>query len=103
MIAASYPRDMTGYGGQPPILRWPGDARVAVHFVMNYEDGGENCVLHSDPASKIFLSEIVGAVPFIGTRHTSTESIYEYGSRVGVWRFLDVIARVFAEQVPPTA
>lgn len=89
MTEPTYPRDMTGYGDAPPVLRWPGGARVAVQFVLNYEEGGENSVLHGDPASEIFLSEIVGALPFAGARHMSMESIYEYGSRVGVWRILD--------------
>lgn len=89
-IAPPYPRDMTGYGLTPPEVRWPGGARIAVQFVLNYEEGGENCVLHGDPASEAFLSEIVGAVPFVGARHMSMESIYEYGSRVGVWRILDL-------------
>lgn len=89
MSAGAYPRDMIGYGPNAPDACWPGGARVAVQFVMNYEEGGENAVLHGDPASEIFLSEIVGALPFVGARHMSMESIYEYGSRVGVWRILD--------------
>ncbi|MEC8674048.1 MAG: polysaccharide deacetylase family protein, partial [Pseudomonadota bacterium] len=86
----SYPRDMIGYGGTPPHANWPGGARVAVQFVLNYEEGGENAILHGDPASEIFLSEIIGAAPFEGARHMSMESIYEYGSRAGVWRILDL-------------
>jgi putative urate catabolism protein len=82
-----YPRDLVGYGRNPPHPRWPGDARVAVQFVLNYEEGGENCVLHGDPGSEQFLSEIVGAAAY-PARHMSMESIYEYGSRVGVWRIL---------------
>ena len=82
-----YPRDLVGYGRNPPHAAWPGDARVAVQFVLNYEEGGENCVLHGDPASEQFLSEIVGAAAY-PARHLSMESIYEYGSRVGVWRIL---------------
>ena len=82
-----YPRDLVGYGRNPPHPRWPGDARVAVQFVLNYEEGGENCVLHGDAASEQFLSEIVGAAAY-PARHMSMESIYEYGSRVGVWRIL---------------
>ena len=81
-----YPRDMVGYGQHPPNLEWPGKARIAVQFVINYEEGGENCILHGDPASETFLSEIIGAPPFIGERHMSMESIYEYGSRAGFWR-----------------
>jgi len=89
----AYPRDLVGYGQRPPPAQWPAGARIAVQFVVNYEEGGENCVLHGDPASEAFLSEIVGAVPWPGQRHPSMESIYEYGSRVGVWRLLDLFAR----------
>ncbi|MCD6041705.1 MAG: puuE [Burkholderiales bacterium] len=89
----SYPRDLVGYGSKPPKPKWPGSARVALQFVLNYEEGGENSVLHGDPASEAFLSEIVGARPFAGARHMSMESIYEYGSRVGVWRLLSLFAR----------
>ena len=88
----AYPRDLVGYGQRPPPAQWPAGARIAVQFVVNYEEGGENCVLHGDPASEAFLSEIVGAVPWPGQRHPSMESIYEYGSRVGVWRLLDLFA-----------
>ena len=84
----SYPRDLIGYGGNTPIVTWPNKARVAVQFVLNYEEGGENCILHGDPASEIFLSEIIGAAAFENARHMSMESIYEYGSRAGVWRIL---------------
>ena len=96
---AAYPRDLLGYGSTPPPARWPGNARVAVQFVVNYEEGGENCVLHGDVASEAFLSEIVGARPIPGRRHLSMESIYEYGSRVGVWRLFDLFR---ARQVPIT-
>ncbi|HEY0793033.1 MAG TPA: allantoinase PuuE [Chthoniobacterales bacterium] len=85
--AHHYPRDLIGYGRTPAFADWPGQARVAVQFVLNYEEGGESCVLHGDPASERFLSEIVGAEAF-PTRHLSMESIYEYGSRAGVWRIL---------------
>ena len=88
----SYPRDMVGYGPTPPPANWPGGARIALQFVLNYEEGGENCVLHGDPASESFLSEIVAARPVVGARHMSMESIYEYGSRVGVWRLLNLFA-----------
>jgi putative urate catabolism protein len=81
-----YPRDMVGYGRNPPDPKWPDDARVAVQFVLNYEEGGENNVLHGDAASEAFLSEIVGAQPWPGMRHMNMESIYEYGSRAGFWR-----------------
>ena len=86
----NYPRDLSGYGGNPPPADWPGGARVAVQFVLNYEEGGENCILHGDQASETFLSEIIGAQPFLSARHMSMESIYEYGSRAGVWRLLDL-------------
>ena len=82
-----YPRDLVGYGRTPPHARWPGNARVAVQFVLNYEEGGENSVLHGDAGSEQFLSEIVGAAAY-PERHLSMESIYEYGSRAGVWRIL---------------
>ncbi len=84
---ADYVRDMVGYGANPPDPRWPGDARIAVSFVLNVEEGGENSVLHGDPSSETFLSEIVSAQPF-ADRHLSMESLYEYGSRAGVWRVL---------------
>ena len=88
-----YPRDLTGYGATPPKAKWPKGARIAVQFVLNYEEGGENAVLHGDKASEAFLSEIVGAQALEGVRHMSMESIYEYGSRVGVWRVLDLFKR----------
>ena len=84
----NYPRDLIGYGAQPPHAQWPDGARVAVQFVINYEEGGENCVLHGDSGSEMFLSEIVGAQSFAGVRHMSMESIYEYGARAGFWRRL---------------
>jgi putative urate catabolism protein len=83
-----YPRDLRGYGAHPPHPAWPGNARVAVSFVVNYEEGGENCVLHGDAASEKFLSDIVGAQAYEGVRHPSMESLYEYGTRAGVWRLL---------------
>ncbi|MCS5604892.1 MAG: polysaccharide deacetylase, partial [Alphaproteobacteria bacterium] len=89
----SYPRDLQGFGQNPPLASWPGSARLALQFVLNYEEGGENCVLHGDLASEAFLSEIVGAAPWIGQRHMSMESIYEYGARVGIWRLLDLFRR----------
>lgn len=84
---AAYPRDLIGYGRTPPQARWPGGARIAVQFVLNYEEGGENAVLHGDPASEQFLSEMFNPAAY-PARHLSMESIYEYGSRVGVWRIL---------------
>ena len=83
----SYPRDLRGYGRYPPHPQWPGQARIALQFVLNVEEGGENCVLHGDPGSEQFLSEIIGAASF-PDRHLSMESIYEYGTRVGAWRIL---------------
>jgi allantoinase len=91
-----YPRDMAGYGRNPPHPQWPGAARVALQFVLNYEEGAENSVLHGDPASETFLSEIIGAQPF-PMRHRSMESLYEYGSRAGLWRLL----RMFEQRKLP--
>jgi putative urate catabolism protein len=92
-----YPRDLRGYGRVPPAANWPGGARTAVQFVINYEEGAENCVLHGDSASEAFLSEIVGASAIEGQRHMNMESLYEYGSRAGFWR----LHRLFAEQNVP--
>ena len=85
MIEA-YPRDLIGYGRNPPDPRWPGRARVAVQFVLNYEEGGERSILHGDKESEAFLSDVLGAVPWPGQRHMNVESMYEYGSRAGFWR-----------------
>lgn len=94
-----YSRNLIGYGANPPNPQWPGNARVAVSFVLNYEEGGERCLLHGDDESEAFLSEIPSAQPIKGERHISMESIYEYGSRVGVWRVL----RLFDEyEIPLT-
>ena len=84
--APRYPRDMTGYGKEPPDPKWPGGAKIAVQIVLNYEEGGENNILHGDQASEAFLSEIVGAAAWPGQRHWNMESIYEYGARAGFWR-----------------
>ncbi|MGQ0708403.1 MAG: allantoinase PuuE [Rhodoferax sp.] len=84
---APYPRDLRGYGARPPHAAWPGQARVAIQFVLNYEEGGENCVLHGDAGSEQFLSELFNPASY-PERHLSMEGIYEYGSRVGVWRIL---------------
>jgi chitin deacetylase len=81
-----YPRDFAGHGATPPDPRWPGGARVAVSLVLNYEEGGENCILHGDPASEAFLSDIAGAAPWPGQRHWNMESLYDYGARAGFWR-----------------
>jgi len=83
----NYPRDLIGYGQNPPKADWPGNARIALQFVLNYEEGGESNVLHGDAGSEQFLSEIIGAKSY-PARHMSMESIYEYGSRAGVWRLL---------------
>ncbi len=93
----AYPRDMVGYGRHPPHAQWPAGARLALQIVVNYEEGGENAILHGDPASEAFLSEIIGAAPFVGRRHMSIESIYEYGSRAGFWRLM----RLFEERRVP--
>jgi OHCU decarboxylase len=96
-----YARDLAGYGPTPPDPRWPDGARIAVQVVLNYEEGGENCILHGDAASEAFLSEIVGAAPWPGQRHANMESIYEYGARAGFWRLyrlltgMDVPVTVF--------
>src|SRR6187431_389812 len=81
-----YPRDLAGYGRNPPDPKWPGGARVAVQFVVNYEEGGERNILHGDKESEAFLSDVLGAVPWPGMRHMNVESMYEYGSRAGFWR-----------------
>ena len=84
---SDYPRDLVGYGSKPPHADWPGKARLALQFVLNYEEGGENNILHGDPGSEQFLSELIGAQSY-PARHMSMESVYEYGSRAGVWRLL---------------
>lgn len=99
---STYPRDMRGYGRHAPDPKWPsasgtGGAKIAVQFVVNYEEGGENSILHGDAASEAFLSEIVGATPWPGQRHMNMESIYEYGSRAGFWR----LWRMFTERAMP--
>jgi putative urate catabolism protein len=93
----SYPRDLKGYGRTPPDPRWPGRARVAVQFVMNYEEGGENNILHGDAASEAFLSDVLGAQPWPGQRHMNVESMFEYGARAGFWR----LWRIFTERRLP--
>ncbi|MCA8868138.1 MAG: allantoinase PuuE [Rhodobacteraceae bacterium] len=94
-----YQRDMQGYGENAPDAKWPGGAKIAVQFVINYEEGGENCILHGDAASEAFLSEIVGAAPWPGQRHWNMESMYEYGARAGFWR----LHRLFDElSIPAT-
>jgi putative urate catabolism protein len=83
---SKYPRDLAGYGRNPPDPRWPGKARVAVQFVVNFEEGAENSILHGDQASESFLTEVIGTTPWPGQRHMNVESMYEYGSRAGFWR-----------------
>jgi len=107
----SYKRDLSGYGPNPPHPNWPAKnkarnkarnkdgARIAVQFVLNFEEGGENCVLHGDDGAETFLSEIIGAAPVQAARHMSMESLYEYGSRAGVWRILHLFER---ENLPLT-
>ena len=85
-MSSSYPRDLVGYGQTPPHAQWPNQAQLALQFVINYEEGGENCILHGDAASEAFLSESVGAEPLLGVRNLNMESMYEYGSRAGFWR-----------------
>ena len=97
MTPSPYPRDLIGYGRNPPDPRWPKDAHVAVQFVINYEEGGENSILHGDAASEAFLSEIVGAKPWPGQRHMNMESIYEFGARAGFWR----LWRLFTDRAMP--
>ena len=85
-MTTPYARDMVGYGATPPHAQWPGDARIALQFVINYEEGAENSILHGDPAAEAFLSEWIGAAPTLGMRNMNMESLYEYGSRAGFWR-----------------
>ena len=97
MVDAAYPRDLRGYGRNPPDPQWPGGARIAVQFVVNFEEGGENNILHGDPASEAFLSDVLGAQPWPGQRHANIESMFEYGSRAGFWR----LWRAFTERKLP--
>jgi putative urate catabolism protein len=92
-----YPRDLVGYGATPPDPRWPNDAKLAVQIVLNYEEGGENSILHGDAASEAYLTEVVGTAPWPGMRNLSVESQYEYGSRAGFWR----IHRLFTQRNIP--
>ena len=93
----NYPREMRGYGQHVPAANWPDGARLALQFVVNYEEGAEKCVLHGDAAAEAFLSEIVNAQPLPGQRHMNMESIYEYGARAGFWR----LHRLFVERELP--
>ena len=97
MANAEYPRDLAGYGRHPPDPQWPDGARIAVQFVVNFEEGGENNILHGDPASEAFLSDVLGAQPWPGQRHANIESMFEYGSRAGFWR----LWRAFTERNLP--
>ena len=92
-MSPHYPRDLIGYGATPPYPLWPDGARLALQIVLNYEEGAERSVLHGDAASETFLSEIVAAEAYQGARHMSMESLYEYGSRAGVWRLLRLFER----------
>lgn len=92
-MTQAYPRDLIGYGAHPPHPHWPGDARIAVQIVMNYEEGGENCLLHGDGQSEAYLQEVVGTQPLVGQRNLSVESVYEYGSRAGFWRLMRLFDR----------
>ena len=96
-LTSDYQRDLVGYGRMPPHAQWPNDARIAVQFVINYEEGGENCLLHGDAGSEAFLSEIVGAAAWPNQRHMNMESIYEYGARAGFWR----LYRMFTDRNMP--
>lgn len=99
LMVTPYPRNMIGYGQTPPHPNWHQQAKIAVQFVINYEEGGETCILHGDQTSETFLSEIVGAMPLQGLRHMNMESCYEYGSRAGFWR----LYRMFTQrQIPVT-
>jgi putative urate catabolism protein len=98
MAEHPYPRDLRGYGRNPPHPHWPNDARVAVQFVVNFEEGGENNILHGDASSEAFLSDVLGAQPWPGQRHANVESMFEYGSRAGFWR----LWRIFTERKLPT-
>jgi putative urate catabolism protein len=99
MTTPHYPRNLLGYGETPPHPQWPGNAKIAVSFVLNYEEGGERCLLHGDSESEAFLSEIPGATPLTGQRNLSMESCYDYGSRAGVWRLLRLFKK---QQIPLT-
>src|SRR5258707_13747741 len=91
MAEARYPRDLHSYGRSPSDPRWPGGARIAVQFVVNFEEGGENNILHGDGASEAFLSDVLGAKPWPGQRHPNIESMFEYGSRARFWRLRGVV------------
>jgi chitin deacetylase len=95
--SSDYPRDLAGYGRAPPHPRWPGGARVALQFVVNFEEGGESAILHGDAASEAFLTDVLGTTPWPGQRHMNVESMFEYGSRAGFWR----LWRLFTARAVP--
>jgi putative urate catabolism protein len=97
--SSDYPRDLAGYGRTPPDPRWPDNARIAVQFVVNFEEGGENNILHGDAASEAFLSDVLGTKPWLGQRHMNVESMFEYGSRAGFWRLWRMLT---AHKAPAT-
>ncbi|MDQ8728683.1 allantoinase PuuE [Bradyrhizobium sp. LHD-71] len=99
MTGAGYPRDLKGYGRNPPDPKWPDGARIAVQFVVNFEEGGENSILHGDAGSEAFLSDVLGAKSWAGRRHPNVESMFEYGSRAGFWRLWRGFA---ARNIKPT-
>jgi putative urate catabolism protein len=92
-MSATYPRDLIGYGKDVPDAAWPGGARIALQFVINYEEGGENCILHGDAASEAYLQEVPGLAPLPGVRNIQVESMYEYGARAGFWRLMRLFKR----------
>jgi putative urate catabolism protein len=96
---SEYPRDLAGYGRDPPNPRWPGNARIAVQFVVNFEEGGERCLLHGDATSESFLTDVLSTTPWQGQRHMSVESMFEYGSRAGFWRLWRLLT---ARKLPAT-
>src|SRR6476619_2518479 len=98
-MSGAYPRDLKGYGRTPPNPRWPNNCRIAVSFVINYEEGAENSILHGDVAAEHMLSEMVDAIPLPGQRNLNLESHYEYGSRTGFWRLWRLFA---ARRIPVT-
>src|SRR5262245_1682770 len=93
----AYPRDLVGYGKNPPDPDWPGSNRLALQFVINYEEGAERCILHGDESSEVLLAESDATEPVLGTRDLEVESVYEYGARAGFWRLL----RLFGERSLP--
>src|ERR1700749_1016119 len=93
MDSDDYPRDLLGYGEHPPDPQWPGGARVALSFVINWEEGGEANILHGDAGSEFFIQDAIGAEPWPGARNPNVESMFEYGSRAGVWRLLRLFHR----------